>query len=39
MLCFVQGISLFVVPKYLEGPDGKLDMSKRNVTCTAIEKV
>ncbi len=33
-----KGISLFVVPKYLTGPDGKLDKSKRNVTCTALEK-
>jgi alkylation response protein AidB-like acyl-CoA dehydrogenase len=33
-----KGISLFVVPKYLDGADGKLDTSKRNVTCTALEK-
>jgi alkylation response protein AidB-like acyl-CoA dehydrogenase len=33
-----KGISLFVAPKYLIGADGKLDKSKRNVTCTALEK-
>ncbi len=33
-----KGISLFLVPKYLDGPDGQLDKSKRNVTCTALEK-
>jgi alkylation response protein AidB-like acyl-CoA dehydrogenase len=27
-----------VAPKYLIGPDGKPDKSKRNVTCTALEK-
>ena len=33
-----KGISLFLVPKYLEKEDGTLDKSKKNVTCTALEK-
>merc|ERR1711991_858219 len=33
-----KGISLFLVPKYLEKEDGTLDASKKNVTCTALEK-
>lgn len=33
-----KGISLFLVPKYLEKADGSLDTSKKNINCTALEK-
>ena len=32
-----KGISLFLVPKYLNNADGSLDTSKKNVWCTGIE--
>lgn len=32
------GISLFLVPKYLTKADGSLDTSKKNIVCAGIEK-
>eukprot|EP00730_Choanoeca_flexa_P000167 TRINITY_DN10076_c0_g2_i4.p1 TRINITY_DN10076_c0_g2~~TRINITY_DN10076_c0_g2_i4.p1 ORF type:complete len:646 (+),score=181.47 TRINITY_DN10076_c0_g2_i4:48-1940(+) len=33
-----KGISLFIVPKYLDKGDGSLDKSSKNLTCGGLEK-